>query len=93
MGNLDYFKAWLNFGGSMLSVFGTSFILICYMILPRRHHIRHAFIINLTLAGKCPVHTAGGMEIRTADSSSEYLRLHQFTEQQRIGALGRHSRA
>lgn len=37
--------------GSLLSLLGTAFILICYMILPQKRHIRHALIINLTVAG------------------------------------------
>ncbi|CAL3970132.1 unnamed protein product [Diplocarpon coronariae] len=40
----------LNLTGSLLSVCGTLFILICYMILPQKRHIRHALIINLTVA-------------------------------------------
>lgn len=37
--------------GSLLSFLGTAFILICYLILPQKRHIRHALIINLTVAG------------------------------------------
>ncbi|PBP26734.1 hypothetical protein BUE80_DR002314 [Diplocarpon rosae] len=40
----------LTLTGSLLSVCGTLFILICYMILPQKRHIRHALIINLTVA-------------------------------------------
>ncbi|KAH7327066.1 hypothetical protein BKA65DRAFT_61861 [Rhexocercosporidium sp. MPI-PUGE-AT-0058] len=36
--------------GSLLSFLGTAFILICYLILPQKRHIRHALIINLTVA-------------------------------------------
>ncbi|KAG4412268.1 hypothetical protein IFR04_014594 [Cadophora malorum] len=36
--------------GSLLSLLGTAFILICYLILPQKRHIRHALIINLTVA-------------------------------------------
>ncbi|KAL2060658.1 hypothetical protein VTL71DRAFT_9299 [Oculimacula yallundae] len=36
--------------GSLMSLLGTAFILICYMILPQKRHIRHALIINLTIA-------------------------------------------
>lgn len=38
--------------GSLLSLLGTAFILICYLILPQKRHIRHALIINLTVAGE-----------------------------------------
>ncbi|KAJ5041812.1 uncharacterized protein L3040_005378 [Drepanopeziza brunnea f. sp. 'multigermtubi'] len=40
----------LTLTGSLLSVLGTTFILVCYMILPQKRHIRHALIINLTIA-------------------------------------------
>ena len=38
--------------GSFLSLLGSAFILICYLILPQKRHIRHALIINLTVAGE-----------------------------------------
>ena len=37
---------------SSLSVIGSGFILICYTILPLKHHIRHVLILNLAVAGK-----------------------------------------
>ncbi|KAL3425130.1 hypothetical protein PVAG01_04411 [Phlyctema vagabunda] len=39
-----------NLTGSLLSILGTTFILVCYIILPQKRHIRHALITNLTIA-------------------------------------------
>ena len=50
-GSVDLLEASINATGSLLSILGTGFIIICYIILPTRKHIRHAFILNLTIAG------------------------------------------
>ncbi|KAI9827296.1 MAG: hypothetical protein M1832_005434 [Thelocarpon impressellum] len=36
--------------GSLLSMIGSGFILICYAVLPQKRHFRHALIINLAVA-------------------------------------------
>ncbi|TFK35764.1 hypothetical protein BDQ12DRAFT_759106 [Crucibulum laeve] len=36
--------------GSLLSLFGSGFILLCYLILPMKHHFRHVLILNLATA-------------------------------------------
>ncbi len=38
--------------GSLLSMLGAGFILVCYAILPQKRHFRHALIINLAVAGE-----------------------------------------
>jgi hypothetical protein len=52
MAGVDRVEAALTVTASLLSLVGTAFILICYLILPHKQHIRHALIVNLTLAGK-----------------------------------------
>ncbi|RDW66885.1 hypothetical protein BP5796_09634 [Coleophoma crateriformis] len=49
-GPVDYILVSVTFTTSFLSLLGTAFILFCYVILPQKRHIRHALIINLTLA-------------------------------------------
>ena len=41
----------VTLGCSLLSFVGSGFILVCYSILPLRHHFRHILIINLAIAG------------------------------------------
>ncbi|KAK0113453.1 hypothetical protein ONS95_013711 [Cadophora gregata] len=50
MANVDLPLVIVTLTGSLLSFLGTTFILICYLILPQKRHIRHALIINLTVA-------------------------------------------
>ncbi|KAF4563030.1 hypothetical protein EYR40_007252 [Pleurotus pulmonarius] len=40
----------LNFVGSVLSSAGSGFIIVCYLVLPIRHHFRHVLILNLAIA-------------------------------------------
>ncbi|KAJ8507828.1 hypothetical protein ONZ45_g9847 [Pleurotus djamor] len=40
----------LNFVGSVCSSAGSGFIILCYLILPRRRHFRHVLILNLAIA-------------------------------------------
>ncbi|TFK31746.1 glucose receptor Git3 [Crucibulum laeve] len=37
--------------GSLLSLVGTGFILLCYLLLPMKRHFRHVLIINLMTSG------------------------------------------
>lgn len=53
MADIDLPLVLVTLTGSLLSLLGTSFILICYIVLPQKRHIRHALIINLTVAGMC----------------------------------------
>lgn len=61
--------------GSLLSLFGTSFILLCYMILPHKRHIRHALIVNLTFAGESrfPVGNLGIWEFESWWCATDFM--------------------
>jgi hypothetical protein len=52
MAGVDRLEAGLTVTASLMSLFGTAFILITYLILPHKKRIRQALIVNLTLAGK-----------------------------------------
>lgn len=77
-GDIDIPLVAVTLTGSLLSVLGTTFILICYMILPQKRHIRHALIINLTIAGRC----FSSMPVMLVTSKDELrrCRLHQCGE-------------
>ena len=62
----DHIEAALNSMGSVLSILGTLFVLISYLILPHKKHIRHALIINLTVAGK--LHSLGSRALPNHDT-------------------------
>lgn len=49
---VDLARSILTLVGYFLSVCGASTILVSYVILPQRRHIRHALIINLAVAGE-----------------------------------------
>jgi hypothetical protein len=40
---------------SLLSLIGSGFILVCYAILPLKHHFRHILILNLATSGTRPL--------------------------------------
>jgi hypothetical protein len=52
MAGVDRVLAGITVTASLLSLVGTAFILISYLILPHKQYIRHALIVNLTLAGE-----------------------------------------
>ena len=41
--------------GSLLSLIGSGFILVCYAILPLDIHFRHVLILNLATSGKATI--------------------------------------
>jgi hypothetical protein len=51
MSGVDKLNSGINLAASLLSLLGTAAILSCYLLLPHKQHIRHALIVNLTLAG------------------------------------------
>lgn len=76
MSGVDLLEAGLNTTGSLLSVLGTSFILFCYLILPHKQHVRHALIVNLTLAGESNAHRL----VSLIELLIRYVRLHKLGE-------------
>jgi hypothetical protein len=52
MAGVDLVLAGITVTVSLLSFVGTAFILIYYLILPHKRHVRHALIMNLTLVGE-----------------------------------------
>jgi hypothetical protein len=52
MAGVDRVLAGITVTASLLSLLGTAFILVCYLILPHKQHIRHALIVNPKLVGE-----------------------------------------
>ncbi|CZT05733.1 uncharacterized protein RCO7_03906 [Rhynchosporium graminicola] len=73
-GRIDLLTVLVTLTGSLLSLLGTAFILISYMILPQKRHIRHALIINLTVAGMFD-HSVDHLENRLRDEGQMLTRL------------------